>query len=313
MATVFISFNSADKPFVEALAKVLGEAGHQVLYDHAVLVPGTSLRSALDVSLRSSDAVILIVSNNSHNSQWVMTEFGFARGLGIPVLPVVLDGIGIPPALREFTVVLEPGRDVSRVAMALQSGLASLAARKAAEAKAKADVQARIGKNAEEFINESVRELKERETVYRRFAYAWYGAGLLMLLAAIGAGIWRAIQLPSIHDWSTIVLFGLVVLLVVVLLLAGSKYAFTLGKSFMVEALRNSDRRHAINFGRFYLKAYSEHAEWSEVKEAFQHWNMDKGSSFLAQDAASYDPKLLEQVVEMSKAVVGLKKDEEKK
>lgn len=73
----------------------------------------------------------------------------------------------------------------------------------------------------------------------------------------------------------------------------------------MVEALRNADRSHAISFGEFYLNAFGEDLEWKEVKEAFQHWNIDRGSSFLTQDSAQFDPKLFETAVELAKVLRG--------
>lgn len=65
----------------------------------------------------------------------------------------------------------------------------------------------------------------------------------------------------------------------------------------MVESLRNSDRIHAISFGEFYLKAYQEKADWKEIKEAFQHWNIDGGSSFNSQNANDFDPKIFKNII----------------
>lgn len=101
--------------------------------------------------------------------------------------------------------------------------------------------------------------------------------------------------------------------IVIGLLVALAKYAFTLGKSFMVEALRNADRRHAISFGEFYLRAFGANADWKEVKDAFQHWNIDKGSHFLGQNNAEFDPQIFNLAIEIAKAVSGRTSDEKKK
>jgi hypothetical protein len=45
--------------------------------------------------------------------------------------------------------------------------------------------------------------------------------------------------------------------------------------SYVKEALKNADRRHAINYGKFYLESYGAAADWSQIKEAFEHWNID--------------------------------------
>lgn len=46
------------------------------------------------------------------------------------------------------------------------------------------------------------------------------------------------------------------------------------------EALKNADRRHAINFGKFYLESYGAAAEWTQIKEAFEHWNITGDNAF---------------------------------
>ena len=87
------------------------------------------------------------------------------------------------------------------------------------------------------------------------------------------------------------------------LTLAFSRLSFTLGKAHMVEALRNADRKHAISYGEFYLNAKGKDIDWSELKEAFQHWNIDKGSAFSLQNSDDFDPKLLEKALELAKVL----------
>lgn len=85
--------------------------------------------------------------------------------------------------------------------------------------------------------------------------------------------------------------------LTLVLILALGRLLFILGKSFMVEAIRNSDRIHAISFGEFYLNAYGKVATRDEVREVFGKWNIDNGSSFISQSPKDYDPQILENLV----------------
>jgi hypothetical protein len=61
----------------------------------------------------------------------------------------------------------------------------------------------------------------------------------------------------------------------------------------MSESLKCSDRIHAIGFGKFYLKAYGEKATWLELKEVFQHWNIDRSSTFAALDSSQIDPQII--------------------
>jgi hypothetical protein len=111
----------------------------------------------------------------------------------------------------------------------------------------------------------------------------WYVLGFVTLIG----GVWFAFgglsgldKLVNQNYW----LYVLVILksiIIVGLLIACSKYAFNLGKSFINEALRNADRIHAIAFGKFYLQAFGNRiSSPEEIKEVFQNWNIDKDSAF---------------------------------
>lgn len=75
-----------------------------------------------------------------------------------------------------------------------------------------------------------------------------------------------------------------------------SKYAYSLGNSYMREALKNGDRRHAINFGKFYLESYGAAADWGQIKEAFEHWNIEGANGFGKTDETQIDLTALEKV-----------------
>ena len=104
--------------------------------------------------------------------------------------------------------------------------------------------------------------------------------------------------------WAIYTLIVLKSFVIIGLLIAASKYSFTLGKSFMHESLRNADRTHAISFGEFYLKAFGDRlGSHTEIKEIFQEWNIDKPSAFSNIDTSSYDPKFSDNLVEIIKTL----------
>jgi len=90
---------------------------------------------------------------------------------------------------------------------------------------------------------------------------------------------------------------------IVGLLIATSRYAVMVGKASMEEAIKNSDRRHAISFGRFYLEAFGEEATWDRVKEVFQHWNIDKGEHLSQVTPEQFDPQFFEKFTELVKVL----------
>jgi hypothetical protein len=125
----------------------------------------------------------------------------------------------------------------------------------------------------------------------------------------VAFGVWRVLVTgPSTTTWPALVELAVTGVVVVGLLIALAKYAFSLGKSFMVEALRNADRRHAISFGEFYLRARGASIDWSEVKDEFQHWNIDKGSQFIGQQPSDLDPQVFALAIEFAKALVSKEK-----
>lgn len=65
----------------------------------------------------------------------------------------------------------------------------------------------------------------------------------------------------------------------------------------MRESLKNADRMHAINFGNFYVQSYGAAAEWTQVKEAFENWNITSSNAFTGVDEPKTDVLGLEKVV----------------
>lgn len=73
-----------------------------------------------------------------------------------------------------------------------------------------------------------------------------------------------------------------------------SRFLFLLGKSFMVESLRNANRAHAIGLGKLYLKLYKGKFKWDELKDVLRNWNIDSGSAFMTLDAKDIEPVSLD-------------------
>lgn len=114
--------------------------------------------------------------------------------------------------------------------------------------------------------------------------------------------------------WEVIVFSVVKGLIAVSLLGALARYAFLLSNSYVREALKNADRRHAINFGKFYLESYGAAAEWSQVKEAFEHWNISGSNAFSQPDEIQFDAastgKLVSLLEQFSRSLPKLKAGE---
>ena len=315
MATIFISYTTADEEFVRKLASRLEEVGHTPIFSGGSLTAGQPWQVSLSQELREADCVVIVLSKASNESRWVMTEIGAALGYyqqrGRPlIIPLVIDDIDLPIPLAHIHALFAGDRDLDKIVVQITRAMASMAGRLQARRDEASEDHARVEANAAEYIRESLAELREKERSYRRIAYSWYWAALTALLSGVGFGLYRAfLSARTEATWQSIVHLAVASVLVIGLLGALSRFAFVLGKSFMVESLRNADRIHAISFGQFYLQAFGEKAEWSEIKDAFQHWNIDSGSSFITQSATDIDPQILQTAIEMARTMAGKSKD----
>jgi hypothetical protein len=72
--SVFISYSSRDSEFAERLHEALRAKGVRCWFAPHDLPIGAKIRSAIDESIRTYDKLLLVLSENSVNSQWVEQE-----------------------------------------------------------------------------------------------------------------------------------------------------------------------------------------------------------------------------------------------
>ena len=124
----------------------------------------------------------------------------------------------------------------------------------------------------------------------------YISAGIFSIVAILFS-LFKTNTILEITEWQIAISKTVCGTLTLLLILALSRLMFVLGKSFMVESIRNSDRIHAISFGEFFLNAYGNVATRDEVREVFGNWNIDNGSSFITQSPKDYDPQLVENLI----------------
>ena len=230
---------------------------------------------------------------------------GFARTTAdVEILPILVGDFNAPTELGRLLYLKISSPPTSADFDLVKSRVSSLLGRQAAESKQREEIQVQFRSKAADFISASLSNLDKRENRERNSSIFWYITSGLALLSGVAFSFWRL----SRSDFTESSLFstlevGITSTVAVGLTLAYSKFAFTLGKAHMVEALRNADRRHAISFGDFYLNAKGSDVEWDELKEAFQHWNIDNGSAFISQSGDDFDPRLIERALEMAKII----------
>lgn len=103
---IFISYNHQDKGFVTALARNLVYARHNVWIDTWELNAGDSLLDRIQEAIGESDAILVILSEHSINSEWCKRELnaGMMRELEerrAILIPCILGDCEVPLFLRD--------------------------------------------------------------------------------------------------------------------------------------------------------------------------------------------------------------------
>ena len=125
---VFLSHTSSDKErFVRSLASLLVGDGVDVVYDEWSFDVGDTLRQEIDKGIKGSDLLVLIISKDALESQWVSHEIEAALykriTAGGRVFPVVLGSIpdtDLPSGVREslqHRVMLEPDGSIDEASV----------------------------------------------------------------------------------------------------------------------------------------------------------------------------------------------------
>ena len=96
MAKVFISYSRRDLPFVERMVQDLEGAGVSVWYDLSGLEGGEKWVDKIQRALRECECVIVVLSPDSIQSEWVEREFLFASNLKKRIVPLLYRECELP-------------------------------------------------------------------------------------------------------------------------------------------------------------------------------------------------------------------------
>lgn len=99
MTHVFISYARSDHNFVQILVERLVQADIDIWLDSTSLTAGTDWRAEIENAIKASSAVVVVLSPAASQSQYVTYEWSLAIGMGIPVVPLLLERADIHPRL----------------------------------------------------------------------------------------------------------------------------------------------------------------------------------------------------------------------
>lgn len=135
---IFVSYASQDRAAAHLVAERLKQAGFDCFFDVEAIAGGAAWEQELHRALRSSLALVLCASPASNDSKWVWVEVMIARHLGLPVIPLRIQGDSVPELLKQTTQAIDCTTDPQRGFEKLLAALRQLPAASTTEASARA-------------------------------------------------------------------------------------------------------------------------------------------------------------------------------
>jgi hypothetical protein len=132
MATVYVSYRSTERPFVEAVMSRL-EPRHDIRIDY-LLPAGVDWRSRQLEDLRASEAFLVLVSHDTQHSDLQLAEIGGARFCssyldGKLIIPALLDDVAPPRSIADLDYLDLRHRDLDQAAQEIEEAIANRAQR----------------------------------------------------------------------------------------------------------------------------------------------------------------------------------------
>lgn len=103
---VFISYANKDKKVAERIAEKLATRGFSYFMDAEGVRGGEQFENKIREALTSAKAIIVVLSRNTKESEWVISEWGYAWATGVKIIPVSYGPEdSIPSRLKQLQIV----------------------------------------------------------------------------------------------------------------------------------------------------------------------------------------------------------------
>lgn len=295
---IYISYSHVDKELARKFYVYLSNLGYEIFWDENLITTGDNFNNKLMSALSEADVFLPLLSKDYDKSNYSKRELlaavGYNSSREYPrIFPYIVNGNSIPNELSSLLCFMGTGNideDLIKIGNQLERIRGSIFA----EQDTNTEIAENLNISLESYLKDVFAKLEKNEKANRNLAYFSYASSVLFLILIVVFGIVRL----HIYTYNELNIYSNIIYLlqnivILTVLAALSRLMFILGKSFMVEAIRNGDRIHAISFGKFFIQAYGKQASRQEIREVLGEWNIDKGSSFHTQDAKEIDPNIL--------------------
>ena len=149
-----------------------------------------------------------------------------------------------------------------------------------------------------DFLEKIIEDLDKREKKNKILSWMCYISSFVFLvIMLIMATVFMVHFDEKEESIVSIIVIGVEIVILSAIIISIARFLFLLGKSLMVESIRNADRAHAIGLGRLYMQLYKKDFQWEELKDVLKNWNIDSGSAFINMDAKDIEAVKLDHVL----------------
>lgn len=303
---IYVSCTNKDRVFADEIIKELEEnSQYNFTAYHKDILIGDDYKQTVSNSIRDSNIVIAFISKAYIESKYAVLELDWSLAYYYEnknpiILPVILDNVNIPYDISNIYCLVANKEKKQNIIEQLRDSINRINVT-IEEANA-VELNHRVVIDGSKYIEETKQRLEKSVNNNRNWAIVCYSLCFIFLIIGLIYSICKSNSfVAQINNTQQSIKFTIESLLVVSLFISIARFTLILGKSFMVESIRNNDRIHAIDFGDFYLKLFKNKFEWKELKEILQNWNIDKGSAFITQDEKDIEPSILSALVEYMK------------
>ncbi|OQX07174.1 MAG: hypothetical protein BWK73_28770 [Thiothrix lacustris] len=95
MHDIFLSYSTKDRDRLQPLFQALAQQGWSVFWDHYSISTGDNWHQKIDQAICESGCVVVVWSENSIYSEWVLEEASKAKNRDV-LLPIKIDSVELP-------------------------------------------------------------------------------------------------------------------------------------------------------------------------------------------------------------------------
>lgn len=188
MANIFISYAREDTPIAQRLTAELSQREHMVFLDQQSLRIGGHWQEDIKRFLKDADVFIALVTDHSDKSYYFNIEVNSAISYVAHsnrdklILPVVLDQATLNDSdLGAFQALFGRTENFELLVVEIENAISRFEGFRLAQEEIKTLQGKALEENSDDYINETIEDLKTREKIGRQLASRWHVAGYAAL------------------------------------------------------------------------------------------------------------------------------------